>query len=313
MYHQPLHSLCTQNSNTICLNSYDLCVSYVEEHDENTVEFPHSHPGKYEIYYILDGTMDFMIEHQIHAVTAGDFLFLNEGVLHETIYKPNQAKRYLTVIFTLQRRATPVYYNGLNEYEQAHMDTFHDMMKEKSHILGHDEHQCEKYVERMLQEFTAKKWGWFYKLQFLYSNFILDIIRNFLPPTQTISTESNKNLPIEFTKYLHRNYQDPNLSLQDIAEHFYLSPRHANRLFKEFFGASLTKTLTQYRISYTKNYLIDTNYSIEEIADKVGFGSASTLSRLFKEVEGITISEWRYRYIAQLSQPSAGGEITEES
>lgn len=305
MYHQPLHPLCTQNSNTISLNSYDLCVSYVEEHDENTVEFPHSHPGKYEIYYVIDGTMDFMVDHQVCVMTTGDFLFLNQGILHETIYQPNQKKRYLTMVFTLQKRASPIYYNGLDEYEKDHMDAFFRILEGKSHILGCDEAHCGEYVQEMLQEFTIKKWGWFYKLQFLYSNFILDIIRNFVTPTQTFSVEANKNLPIEFTKYLHSNYQNPDLSLQDIAEHFYLSPRHANRLFKEFFGASLSKTLTQYRISYTKNYLIDTTYSIEEIAEKVGFGSASTLSRLFKEVEGITISEWRYRYLEHLAQTAS--------
>jgi len=302
MYHQPLHSLCTKNSNTISLNSYDLCVSYVEEHDENTVEFPHSHSGKYEIYYVIDGTMDFMVKNKVYTMTAGNFLFLNQGILHGTVYLPTQKKRYLTIVFTLQKRASSIYYNGLEEYEKSHMEAFFNLIEGKSHVIGNDQDSCGDYVQKMLQEFNAKRWGWFYKLQFLYSNFILDIIRNFVTSDQTFSLESNKNLPIEFTKYLHSNYQNPNLSLQDIAEHFYLSPRHANRLFKEFFGASLSKTLTQYRISYTKNYLIDTNYSIEEIADKVGFGSASTLSRLFKEVEGITISQWRYRYSEQMSQ-----------
>lgn len=302
MYHQPLHSLCTKNSNTISLNSYDLCVSYVEEHDENTVEFPHSHPRKYEIYYVIDGTMEFMAEKQIYTMTAGNFLFLNKGVLHETLYQPNRKKHYLTIVFTLQKRVAPSYYNGLDEYEQAHMKAFFDTIEEKSHIMGSDQHHCGDYVQEILQEFTQKDWGWFYKLQFLYANFILDIIRNFAPPIQAFSAESNKNLPIEFTKFLHSNYQNPDLSLQDIADQFFLSPRHANRLFKEFFGASLSKTLTQYRIAYAKNYLIDTDYSIEDIAEKVGLGSASTLSRLFKEVEGITISEWRYRYNKGITQ-----------
>lgn len=305
MYHQPLHSLCAQNSNTISLNSYDLCVSYVEEHDEDTVEFPHSHPGKYEIYYVIDGIMDFMVENKVYTMTAGNFLFLNQGVLHETVYHPNQKKHYLTIVFTLQKRASPIYYNGLDEYEKNHMEAFFNLLTAKTHIIGNDQDSCGDYVQEMLQEFNAKRWGWFYKLQFLYASFILDIIRNFVTSTQTFSLGANKNLPIEITKYLHFNYQNPDLSLQDIADHFYLSPRHANRLFKEFFGASLSKTLTQYRVSYTKNYLIDTKHSIEEIAEKVGFGSASTLSRLFKEVEGITISEWRYRYSKQMSQENS--------
>lgn len=168
MYHQPLHSLCTKNSITISLNSYDLCVSYVEEHDEDTVEFPHSHPGKHEIYYVMEGTMEFMAENKFYTMTAGDFLFLNEGVLHETLYQPNQKKHYLTFVFTLQKRAAPNYYNGLDAYEQAHMKAFFDTIEEKPLIMGSDQHHCGDYIQEILQEFTQNDWGWFYKLQFLY-------------------------------------------------------------------------------------------------------------------------------------------------
>ena len=138
--------------------------------------------------------------------------------------------------------------------------------------------------------------GWFYKLQMLYASFLLSAIGNFMPPIETTTFGPTRNLPIEFTKYLHANYPNPDLALQDVADYFFMSPRHVNRLFKDFFGASVAKTLTRYRINYAKNYLLDTGFSVDEIAEKVGFGSASTLSRLFKEVEGITISEYRYRH-----------------
>ena len=117
-----------------------------------------------------------------------------------------------------------------------------------------------------------------------------------MPPIQTETAEYIRNLPIEFTKFLHANYHNPNLSLQDVADYFYMSPRHVNRLFRDFFGSSLSRTLTRYRINYAKDYLIDTDFPVDEIAEKIGFASASTLSRLFKEAEGITISEYRYRY-----------------
>lgn len=112
-------------------------------------------------------------------------------------------------------------------------------------------------------------------------------------PISTGGNDDNPNLPIAFTKYLHMNYTNPDLSLQDMASHFYMSIRHISRLFKEYFGSSPSKTLTWYRINYAKNYLLETDYSLSTIAEKVGLSSASTLSRLFKELEGITISEYR--------------------
>ncbi|MCI8995926.1 MAG: AraC family transcriptional regulator [Lachnospiraceae bacterium] len=302
MYHQPLHLLYTSHEQNICLNSYDLCVSYVEQHDENTVEFPHSHPKEFEIYYVQEGTMEQVVNGELLSLSEGDFLILNQGITHGTLYKPNQKKSYFALVFSLQKRSIPCYKDGMADMEALHLGAFLDMMREKEVFVCRDTKNCQQYIRQMADEFCMQSWGWFYKLQLLYATFILNVISNFMPPIQTTPFDPTRNLPIEFTKYLHANYPNPDLSLQDVADYFYMSPRHINRLFKDFFGASLSKTLTQYRINYAKNYLIDTDFSVDEIAVKVGFSSASTLSRLFKEVEGITISEYRYQYVHQAVQ-----------
>ncbi len=297
MYHQPLHLLCTSYAQNICLNSYDLCVSYVEQHDENTVEFPHVHPKEFEIYYVQEGSMEQVVKGESLSLSAGEFLILKQGVTHGTLYTPNRKKSYFTLVFSLQERSVPCYKNGLADAESLHLKAFLDMMEEREYIICKDTKSCQEYIRQMADEFCQKSWGWFYKLQFLYASFVLSVVSNFMPPIQTTTFGPARNLPIEFTKFLHANYPNPDLSLQDVADYFYMSPRHVNRLFKDFFGASLSKTLTQYRINYAKNYLIDTDFSVDEIAVKVGFSSASTLSRLFKEVEGMTISEYRFRHV----------------
>lgn len=295
MYHQPLRALCTSYNIYVSLNSYDMCISYVELQDSHTVEFPMSHPKEHEIYYVVDGTLEMIVDGHYHRLEQGDFLLMDKGVKHETLYKPNQPKSYLTVVFTIQKRAAPLYNSNTLEFEDRHIDAFFKLIKEKPYYIGKERYDCNEYVDKIAHELTEKEWGWFYRLQFLYANFILRIIQNLIPPLKIPESCHEKNLPIAFTQYLHANYQDPELSLQSVADHFYMSTRHVNRLFKEFFGSSLSKTLTQYRINYAKNYLIDTDCSVEEIAEQVGFSSASTLSRLFKETEGMTISEYRYQ------------------
>ena len=94
------------------------------------------------------------------------------------------------------------------------------------------------------------------------------------------------------TKYMHANY-NKNITVQDIADVFYVSPRHINRVFEEYFGQSFKRTLNIYRLNYAKNYLIDTSYPVERIAELVGFSSPKTLYQLFKEHEGMTVSEFR--------------------
>lgn len=303
MYHQPLHLLCTSNAQNICLNSYDLCISYAEQQDENTVEFSHSHPKEFEIYYVQEGTLEQIVKGELLTLSKGEFLLLKQGVSHGVLYKPNQKKSYLTLVFSFQERSQPYYKNGLDDAEKLHINAFLNKMKQNEYIVCRDTKNCQEYIRQMTDAFHQQDWGWFYKLQFLYASFILTAISNFIPPIRTETFGPVRNLPIEFTKFLHANYPNPDLTLQDVADYFYMSPRHVNRLFKDFFGASLSKTLTRYRINYAKNYLIDTNFSVDEIAVKIGLSSASTLSRLFKEVEGITISEYRYQYRQQTAPP----------
>ncbi|MGL6202422.1 MAG: AraC family transcriptional regulator [Lachnospiraceae bacterium] len=295
MYHQPIHPLYDPSSHTISLNSHELIISYFDYHNENTVEFPHSHPKEFEFYFLTEGTMENLILGEIQTIQAGDFLFLSPGIQHGTLYKPEQKKSYITIVFSIQpRQTTDTDYKA--EIAKKHIDAFFHSIHGRPYVIGKDEFHCADLVDDILREATTQEWASIFMLQFQYANFIFSLLRNFIPQVDNVSSkaDSQTTLPIAFTKYLHANYQNKELNLQDIANYFYITPRHLNRLFKEYFNASVAKTLTLYRISYAKNYLLDTAFSVEEIADKVGFSSASTLSRLFKEYEGITISEYRY-------------------
>ncbi len=305
MYHQPLHNFCTSSQHTISLNQYNLLVNYSELHNEQTVEFPHSHPNMYEFYYVTKGAIEHKVNGTLLTVPEGHFIFVNQGIQHETMYHPEQSCDYLTIVFSFQKRSTQNYTNGTEDFETIHLEYFFKYVIDKPFIFAEDHYHCERYIKDMYHEFDAKEWGWSYKLQSLFTCFIFDCTRNFIPPINEKIQAPTGNLPIAFTKYLHANYANPNLSLQDIADHFFISPRHVNRLFKEFFGASVSKTLTQYRIHYAKNFLMDTDYSVDEIAEQIGFSSGSTLSKLFKELEHMTISEFRYQYKQKMQQEAA--------
>ena len=129
----------------------------------------------------------------------------------------------------------------------------------------------------------------------LYQEYLIKIFRNMVSTGKeepAAANMSNINMAVEMTKYMHANY-NKNITVQDIADVFYVSPRHINRVFEEYFGQSFKRTLNIYRLNYAKNYLIDTSYPVERIAELVGFSSPKTLYQLFKEHEGMTVSEFR--------------------
>ena len=86
------------------------------------------------------------------------------------------------------------------------------------------------------------------------------------------------------------------ITAADIAEEFAISERHINRLFETHFGTPFKRSLNLYRLNYAKNYLVDTGYSIEKIAELVGPPSARALSQLFYSEEGMSAREWRAKW-----------------
>ena len=63
--------------------------------------------------------------------------------------------------------------------------------------------------------------------------------------------------------------------------------------FREIFGISPYKYLTKIRLDMAKELLEDTDYTIGEIADKVGFETHNGFSMCFKNAFGILPSRYR--------------------
>ncbi len=88
-------------------------------------------------------------------------------------------------------------------------------------------------------------------------------------------------------------YYNSNISLSDMASYSCCSEYHFSRLFKKITGYSPYEFIVKYRINEAKNLLKNTDISVEEISDSVGFGSCSNLIRTFKEIEGMTPLKYR--------------------
>lgn len=65
------------------------------------------------------------------------------------------------------------------------------------------------------------------------------------------------------------------------------------RLFKRATGRSVFEVVREQRINHAKTLLLDSSLSLEAVADRCGFRSASFFSRSFKQLAGLPPSEYR--------------------
>jgi transcriptional regulator GlxA family with amidase domain len=98
------------------------------------------------------------------------------------------------------------------------------------------------------------------------------------------------------------------ISLKSVAERFGMSVRTFNRRFKEATSKTPLQYLQELRIDMAKELLQTSNFTISQIADKVGYQDISHFAGLFKKLLGTTPSDYRSTVRAKLftaAQPAS--------
>lgn len=82
-------------------------------------------------------------------------------------------------------------------------------------------------------------------------------------------------------------------SLQEIANALYINGSYLLRVYKAHTGHTLLWYHSHLRCEQAKELLTESDMSISEIGEKVGFVSSAHFSHIFKKLTGMTPSAWR--------------------
>jgi AraC family transcriptional regulator, dual regulator of chb operon len=103
--------------------------------------------------------------------------------------------------------------------------------------------------------------------------------------------DMNSTIMNELKNYLYRNYKMADL--KSVAEFFHFSPDYLSKLIKNYTGESFTGFLQKIKLQESCSLLKNTNFSIEEIVEKVGYNNVSHFYKLFKKNYNVTPLEFR--------------------
>jgi AraC-like DNA-binding protein len=89
------------------------------------------------------------------------------------------------------------------------------------------------------------------------------------------------------------NYDDELFGCPKLCEVLKMSRSHVHRKLVEETSYSCSEFIQQIRLEKAKELLINTNYSIYEVAFRVGYSDANYFSRSFSKIYGIPPSQFR--------------------
>lgn len=94
------------------------------------------------------------------------------------------------------------------------------------------------------------------------------------------------------TKYINKNFRK-DLSLNLIAEHLSVTPKHLGNIFKQKMNINFNDYLNNLRLKYACNLLLTSKLSIKEIAYGSGYNSEQYFIYIFKKYIHLTPSEYK--------------------
>lgn len=120
---------------------------------------------------------------------------------------------------------------------------------------------------------------------------VLEMFQIVFPSPYYVS-ETKFAVANKIKEFIDKNIEKK-LTLEYISEELFISVPHIERVFKETFHITPSKYISQRRIDEVATLLITTNYSIETIANKLGYTDAKYLSKCFKKAKGISPLKYR--------------------
>jgi AraC-like DNA-binding protein len=89
------------------------------------------------------------------------------------------------------------------------------------------------------------------------------------------------------------NLGNEELSVNEIAAHFYLSPIYLNRIFKKEKSITIGQFIIREKMNLAAQLLRTSNHSAVAVAEQVGYPNYSYFSATFKKYFGCTPSQYK--------------------
>ncbi|MGN0492465.1 MAG: helix-turn-helix transcriptional regulator [Acutalibacteraceae bacterium] len=124
------------------------------------------------------------------------------------------------------------------------------------------------------------------------SAWITVIMHRFIQYSFDFSSVKHSDIMYKIMQYVKANY-DKKITLEDIAEHVYLSRSYVSSMFKEEMGESLFSYINRVRVEKSKILLLNESVSLANVGGLCGFEDQSYFTKVFKNIVGMSPKKFR--------------------
>ncbi|MEK6264934.1 MAG: helix-turn-helix domain-containing protein [Clostridium sp.] len=256
---------------------------------ESINDYPIHWHNSLEIIFVLKGSINVLIESGNYESHENEIEIINPDEAHK-IYS-NQDNKVL--IFHIDPTFFEKYYNDMeNIYFYTNSGEKGAQQEEKYDILR-------KYLSVLACEAIQKSENFDDQIESILVKLLFHLINNFHYLTYDEKWLNVSGLQFEryqrISKYIYNNYMNK-ISLQDIAKEEYLSSYYLSHQIKDMSGTNFSELLNKVRVDKSIKLLLNTDKTITDISEDVGFSHSRYYNKSFKEYCKCTPLQYRKKY-----------------
>lgn len=248
----------------------------------------HSH-NYYEFYFFAEGEVSMQIGKDLYTLRFGDIIVIPPHVPHRAIIH-SQTIPYRRFVFWISHE----FYDHLRQVSSCYSYLLDHVRDSKQYVFHLDRiasNTLQSKMLRLLEEMQAQRFGRELQLTLYVDDLILRINRIAYEMLEPEKKTTDASLYANLVEYIE-NHLEEELSLERLAEEFYVSKYHIAHVFKDNIGLSIHQYITKKRLLLCEE-AIRAKMNITDVYQTYGFGDYSSFYRAFKKEYGISPKEYR--------------------
>lgn len=236
---------------------------------------PHTH-NHLELFYIVGGKGQFLIQDQLYPVNVNNLVIINPNVTHTEVSLNAQPLEYIVL--------------GIEGIELATSENSNGQFNILDHFESVEISGC---LRNILREMEQKNTGYEDVCQAYMEILIIRLMRNIAlaVPTEPQVVSGNRQCAA-VKRYIDLHFKE-SLTLEQLAEDAHMNKYYLSHAFKREYGISPINYMITRRIEESKYLLAETDLSMSQIAQLLGFSSLSYFSQVFRRTQATTPMEYR--------------------
>ena len=260
--------------------------------DAHLKEVELHHHDFYEIYFFMKGNVQYNIESRSYLLNPGDVLLISPLELHQPVFRPGGGK-YERMVVWINKRFLEQLSSGGQDLTQC----FNTAAPGHTNLLrleDRDRQQMTWQMGLLLEESGSQEpFGELAAMTYLVQILVMLNRYQLRQARQTEGKPAANTTIGQILMYINEHYRE-NLTLDHLANQFFMSKYHLSREFERLTGTTVHRYLIQKRLVMAKK-LIQEGASATEASQQCGFGDYANFYRAFKGEYQISPREFAAR------------------